>query len=97
MKKTSILETIKMDTYDKLLSNWVKNQKKLGKNTKPGEGTRKRLMKNADFYTNNLLSVYDKMYKKLMSDWKKTQKKMGKNPKPGEGTRKRLFKEVINL
>jgi hypothetical protein len=33
--------------YKELLSSWKENQKKLGKNYSPGEGTRKRLMNQA--------------------------------------------------
>ena len=34
--------------YKELILTWKENQKKLGKNTSPGEGTRSRLMKQAE-------------------------------------------------
>ena len=38
--------------YKELILTWKENQKKLGKNTSPGEGTRSRLMKQAESEVN---------------------------------------------
>lgn len=38
--------------YKELMTAWKENQKKLGKNTSPGEGTRTRLMKQAESEVN---------------------------------------------
>jgi hypothetical protein len=38
--------------YNELIKSWKENQKKIGKNTSPGEGTRKRLMKQAESEVN---------------------------------------------
>ena len=35
------------DIYKELIKNWKQEQKKSGKNTSPGQGTRNRLMKQA--------------------------------------------------
>ena len=40
--------------YKELLIQWKENQKKLGKNTSPGQGTRARLMKQAQTETKNI-------------------------------------------
>lgn len=67
------------EIYKELLSEWKEEQEKLGKNIKPGEGTRKRLKTLAK-------------YKLLLIEWQKSQKEAGKNTKPGQGTRNRLMK-----
>jgi hypothetical protein len=41
-----IFESVE-DIYKELITNWKQEQKKLGKNIKPGQGTRNRLMKQA--------------------------------------------------
>lgn len=74
--------------YAQLRDIWVKSQKEAGKNTKPGEGTRKRLMK---------LAKVKVQYDKLVGKWKASQKEAGKNTNPGEGTRNRLMKQATEL
>lgn len=39
--------------YKEILSDWKESQKSIGKNTKPGEGTRRRLLKQAEIEVNN--------------------------------------------
>ena len=80
-------DKIKMK-YAQLRDIWVKSQKKEGKNTKPGEGTRKRLMKLAEIKV---------QYDKLVGKWKTSQKEAGKNTNPGEGTRNRLMKQATEF
>jgi len=74
--------------YAQLRDVWVKSQKEAGKNTKPGEGTRKRLMK---------LAKVKVQYDKLVGKWKISQKEAGKNTNPGEGTRNRLMKQATEF
>jgi hypothetical protein len=74
--------------YGQLRDVWVKSQKEAGKNTKPGEGTRKRLM---------TLAKVRVQYDKLLGKWKTSQKEAGKNTNPGEGTRNRLMKQATDF
>ena len=77
------VETDRKKTYDdflkELTNKWKASQEKAGKNTKPGEGTRERLKRQAK-------------YKELVVDWQKSQEKDGKNTSPGQGTRNRLMR-----
>lgn len=74
--------------YAQLKDVWVKAQKEAGKNTKPGEGTRKRLM---------TLAKVKVQYDKLLGKWKTSQKEAGKNTNPGEGTRNRLMTQATEF
>jgi hypothetical protein len=74
--------------YAQLKDVWVKAQKEAGKNTKPGEGTRKRLM---------TLAKVKVQYDKLLGKWKTSQKEAGKNTNPGEGTRNRLMTQATDF
>jgi hypothetical protein len=75
--------------YQELLAIWQAEQKKLGKNTNAGEGTRVRLKKEAE----HAVKV-DKKAKELLVKWREEQKKLGKNTREGEGTRARIKKEA---
>lgn len=44
------------DLYKKKETEWIDNQKKIGGNTKPGEGTRNKFKKDSKFELDNLLS-----------------------------------------
>lgn len=88
------------DIYNDLLDEWKEEQKKKNRNTKPGEGTRKRLMREAELIM-ELEEEIDKKYDELLKDWKEEQEELGLNKRPGEGTRSRLrreaSKEVLKL
>jgi hypothetical protein len=75
--------------YQELLTIWQDGQKKLGKNTNAGEGTRAKLRKEAE----HAVKV-DKKAKELLAKWQEDQKKLNKNTNAGEGTRARLRKEA---
>lgn len=47
VSKEKPIENVVQTKYKKLLQDWKENQRKLGKNTSPGQGTRARLMKMA--------------------------------------------------
>lgn len=47
VSKEKPIENVVQSKYKKLLQDWKENQRKLGKNTSPGQGTRARLMKMA--------------------------------------------------
>jgi len=71
--------------YIELRNIWKGEQERAGKNTKPGQGTRKRLMRLAKIRVE---------YDKLVKTWKIGQEKAGKNTKPGGGTRARLMNQA---
>ena len=71
--------------YIELRNIWKGEQKREGKNTKPGQGTRKRLMRLAKIRVE---------YDKLEKTWKIGQQKAGKNQRPGPGTRSRLMRQA---
>jgi hypothetical protein len=84
--------------YKELVSKWKAEQKKLGKNESPGQGTRARLMKQAQSEVSKNQQKtnpeVEKRYKELVTAWKVQQKKLGKNDSPGEGTRTRLMNQA---
>lgn len=65
-EKETITKPVSTDTkstidskYQELVTKWKEEQKKLGKNTNPGEGTRERLMKQAQTIVSESLLLED--------------------------------------
>jgi hypothetical protein len=54
--KTIDYESSLKDLYKRKENEWIENQKKVGGNTSPGEGTRNRFKKESKFELDNLLS-----------------------------------------
>lgn len=92
-----IIDDYTNHAYMNMVEDWKVNQKRRGRNMRPGQGTRRRIMNNSEMVTDGLYTVYNQVYRNLLNNWIKNQKREKQNPIPGEGTRNRFRREAFKV
>lgn len=90
-----MFESYKNEVYKTMVEDWKANQRIHGRNTRPGEGTRRRLWVNSEVAADGVNEIYTNVYYRLLKNWMRNKKREKSNSIPGQGTRNRFRREAM--